>query len=215
MRSEAKKVQDLFFDIMKIAFPDTDLREARNAVIFSGTGAAPTPSPKLSVSSQNKRHKLINEVEGEASPSTKPFPRASVSTDEDTRPHSHMSKSQKDSRLASSSGRAERSQPDDLALPTHPGELVICKKRRNDREKPRPGPVSPPSVGRSTRGPVPGPGQSQPAQRDVKISPQVVNQQGWLQQPAQQTNASGGNVAWATPVKRTRTDTGKRRGNHS
>ncbi|GJX83514.1 ATP-dependent helicase BRM [Tanacetum coccineum] len=35
VRSEAKKVHDLFFDIMKIAFPDTDFREARSALTFS------------------------------------------------------------------------------------------------------------------------------------------------------------------------------------
>ncbi|GJS80896.1 retrotransposon protein, putative, ty1-copia subclass [Tanacetum coccineum] len=36
VRSEAKKVQDLFFGIMKIAFADTDFREAKSALTFSG-----------------------------------------------------------------------------------------------------------------------------------------------------------------------------------
>ncbi|KAK8345654.1 hypothetical protein V6Z12_A07G163400 [Gossypium hirsutum] len=35
VRSEARKVHDLFFDLLKIAFPDTDFREARNALSFS------------------------------------------------------------------------------------------------------------------------------------------------------------------------------------
>ncbi|PIA49288.1 hypothetical protein AQUCO_01300264v1 [Aquilegia coerulea] len=215
VRSEARKVQDLFFDIMKIAFPDTDLREARNAVMFSGTGATSAPSPKLAASSQNKRHKLINEVESEPSLSSKLFSRGSVSADEEMRNHGYMPKLQKESRLASNSGRGERGQTDDIPLPTHPGELVICKKRRNDREKsgvkPRTGPVSPPSLGRSVKGPGHG---TLSAQRDAKVSHQVASQQSWPQQPVQQPNGSGGKLGWATPVKRTRTDTGKRRPNH-
>ncbi|KAL5727317.1 hypothetical protein ACHQM5_000527 [Ranunculus cassubicifolius] len=204
VRSEARKVQDLFFDIMKIAFPDTDLREARNAVTFSGTGGATTPaahSPKLGpVSNPSKRHKIMNEVEPDSSPSPKLF--------EEMRSHSHVPppKFQKDSRL-----RGDKSQVDDMTLPTHPGELVICKKRRNEREKSamkptRAGPVSPPPpsvVGRNVRGSGSG--------------PKTTQQQVWPPQQAaavQQSSGSGGNLGWATPVKRTRTDTGKRRPNH-
>ncbi|GKA71393.1 hypothetical protein Tco_0777532, partial [Tanacetum coccineum] len=68
---------------------------------------------------------------------------------------------------------------------THPGELVICKKKRKDR-----GPVSP--IGRVASGP----GQTRPSQS------QTVGRQG---------NGNGPSIGWANPVKRMRTDAGKRR----
>ncbi|OVA13986.1 SNF2-related [Macleaya cordata] len=223
VRSEAKKVQDLFFDVMKIAFPDTDLREARSTVLFSAAAATSAPSPKQGPVSQSKRHKLINEVEPEPSPPPKLHQRGLVSGDEEVRTRGPISKFQKESRLGSSGGR-ELSQQVEAPLLTHPGELVICKKKRNDRDKsvvkPRTtGPVSPPSVGRVVRGPGPG---SNPVQRDVKISQPASNQHGWAHQPpTQQTDgggggsgSGGGNMGWAKPVKRMRTDTGKRRPSH-
>ncbi|KAF6157703.1 hypothetical protein GIB67_037276 [Kingdonia uniflora] len=206
VRSEARKVQDLFFDIMMVAFPDTDLREVRNTVLFSATGASTSAlSPKPSAAVQNKRHKLLNNVELEQSPS-KQFHRRSTSTDEEVRTRGQMSKFHKESGV---SGR-DQGQPDEV--PLHPGELVTCKKRRNDRDKSvtksRTGPVSPqPTAGRFARSPATGPIT---AQRDPKL-----NQQGWPQQPTNQRVNSGGSgsggLGWATPVKRTRTDSGKRR----
>ncbi|GJX74558.1 AIG1-like protein [Tanacetum coccineum] len=41
--SEANKVHDLFFNVMKIAFLDTDFREARSALTFSGSVASSSP----------------------------------------------------------------------------------------------------------------------------------------------------------------------------
>ncbi|KAK9103673.1 hypothetical protein Sjap_020927 [Stephania japonica] len=203
VRSEVRKVQDLFSDLMKIAFPDTDLRDVRNSISFSSMGATSAPSPKQAAGSQSKRHKVMNDVEPERTPSPKLFSRGSISTDEEVRTRSSMSKLSKESRLASSSGR-EHGQPDEMPLVTHPGELVICKKKRNDRDKSatksRTGPVSPPNVGRSGRGPM---------LRDSEMQ-QPSNQQSWSQQQTQQVNG-GGTLGWATPVKRMRTDTGKRR----
>lgn len=215
VRTEARKVHDLFFDILRIAFPDTDFREARNAVSFSGLGAASASAPALvprqGTVGQNKRHKPINEVEPEPGPSLpKPLPRASLL--DDSRARSHIIP-QKESRQDESLSHSP--------LLTHPGELVICKKKRKDREKSvvktrtgSSGPVgpvsSPPSINRSIRSPGPG---SIPKESRLN---QQSNQQGWAnpnQAAGQQVNG-GGIVGWANPVKRTRTDAGKRRPSH-
>ncbi|CAM8899637.1 unnamed protein product [Rhodiola kirilowii] len=198
VRTEARKVHDLFFDILKIAFPDTDFRDAKNAISFSGQGAASTStaSARMLPSSQSKRHKLINEVEPDRNGLSMLGSRISVPIVEETRTKSQMTL--KESRLAV--------QQDETKLLTHPGELVICKKKRKDREKmlmkPRSGPVSPPPIRSPTMG----------SARDVRSS----QQQSWSNQSAQQSNGSvsGGNVGWANPVKRMRTDTGKRRPSH-
>ncbi|KAK6918359.1 Glutamine-Leucine-Glutamine, QLQ [Dillenia turbinata] len=210
VRNEARKVQDLFFDIMKVAFPDTDFRDARNAVTFSSTlaGSSSAPSPRQLVAGQTKRHRLINEVEHDPSPPPKPLTRGSASG-EDSRTRSHML--QKESRLICSS--RDQGPQDESPLLTHPGELVICKKKRKDREKSvvkagtgSSGPVSP-SIGRIMKSPGSG---SIP--KDAKISQQ------WSNQSPQGTSNSGGmgtgSVGWANPVKRMRTDAGKRRPSH-
>lgn len=222
VRVEARKVHELFFNILKIAFPDTDFREARNAISFSGPVSTPAsaPSPRQAAVGQGKRHKPINEVEPDPSPPQKQLLRgaaaaaaAAAAASEDTRAKSHIS--QKESRLGSSSSRDQ----DDSPLLTHPGDLVISKKKRKDREKsaakPRSGssgPVSPPSMGRSIRSPGPG-----SMQKDGRSTQQATHQQAWASQPAQQANGGsggGGTVGWANPVKRMRTDAGKRRPSH-
>ena len=220
MRVEARKVHELFFDILKIAFPDTDFREARNALSFPGLGPVPapasTPSPRPAAAGQGKRHKQINEVEPDPPPPPKQQPvRGPAAVTEDTRAKTLIS--QKESRLGSCSSSRDQ---DESPLPTHPGDLVISKKKRKDREKsatakPRSGssgPVSPPSMGRSIRSPGPG-----SIQKDGRSS----TQQAWASQSAaQQANngggggGGGGGVGWANPVKRMRTDTGKRRPSH-
>ncbi|XP_030965635.1 ATP-dependent helicase BRM isoform X2 [Quercus lobata] len=216
VRSEARKVHDLFFDILKNTFPDSDFREARNALSFSGpftTTAA--PSPRQPAVGPSKRHKLVNEVEPDPGPPQKPPQRGLVSSGDETRIRSHMS--QKESRVGSGIGSSrEQSQQEDSPLLTHPGELVICKKKRKDREKsavkPRTGPagpVSPPSMGRSMRSPGSG---SVP--KDTRQTQQSTHPQGWANQPAQPANGDGGSVGWANPVKRLRTDSGKRRPSH-
>ncbi|XP_057462987.1 LOW QUALITY PROTEIN: ATP-dependent helicase BRM-like [Actinidia eriantha] len=204
VRSEARKVHDLFFDILKIAFSDTDFREARNALSFASSVATSTPAPSVRqpVAGQSKRHKPINEVELDPSPPQKP---RSVPSGEDTRlTRSHMPPNE--SRIVNS-----KEQQDDLRFLTHPGELVVCKRKRNDREKSalKPGngsagPGSPRSVGRSTRSPGQG-----PIPKETRSSQRFA-----LQQPPQQVNSGNGIVGWANPVKRLRTDAGKRRPSH-
>ncbi|CAN4109006.1 unnamed protein product [Withania somnifera] len=198
VRSEARRVHDLFFDILKLEFPETDFREARNSISFSGPAASTTPgvSSRLMPVGQNKRHKLMTEMEPDSSPLLKPQTRGALHAGEDAKAKNHVA--QRETRFGSSSSR-EISQQEDSRPFTHPGELVICKKKRKDREKlglkpgsSSVGPVSPPGVSRSIR-------------------------RGRLnQQTPQQLNGSGSSssVGWANPVKRLRSDSARRRQSH-
>ncbi|XP_071741486.1 ATP-dependent helicase BRM-like [Rutidosis leptorrhynchoides] len=186
VRSEARKVHDLFFDIMKIAFPDADFREAKSALTFSGS--VPPSSPRgLPTVGQPKRSKQVIDPEPEPSRLPRPLSRGSIPT--------------KETRFGNSGprgGAAAHAEEEPRPF-THPGELVICKKKRKDREKSgavRPGngsagPVSP--IGRGIKSP----GQTRPGQS------QTVGQQG--------SGSGGASIGWANPVKRMRTDAGKRR----
>ncbi|KAB1214347.1 ATP-dependent helicase BRM [Morella rubra] len=217
VRSEARKVHDLFFDISKNSFPDMDFREVRNALSFSGTfPTTAAPSPRQAAVGPSKRHKLVNEVEPDTGPPQKPLQRGGlVSGGEDSRIRGHVP--QKESRIGSGIGSSrEQCQQEDSPLLTHPGELVICKKKRKDREKsvvkPRigsVGPVSPSSMGRGLRSPGPG---SVP--KDTRLTQPMTHPQGWANQPTPPANGDGGSVGWANPVKRLRTDSGKRRPSH-
>ncbi|XP_043805233.1 ATP-dependent helicase BRM isoform X3 [Manihot esculenta] len=210
VRSEARKVHDLFFDILKIAFPDTDFREARNALSFSSTSSA--PSPRQTTLGQGKRHRAINEVEPDNGTNLKQIQRGSIHTGDDTRVKVQLPKE-----IRHGSSR-EQGHPGDS--PLHPGELVICKKKRKDRDKSMvksragsSGPVSPPSMGRNITSPVPG-----SVSKDMRIAKQNSPQQRWANQPQLPNNGGisggSGNVGWANPVKRLRTDAGKRRPSH-
>ncbi|KAH0768139.1 hypothetical protein KY290_004063 [Solanum tuberosum] len=207
VRSEARKVHDLFFDILKIEFPETDFREARNSISFAGPAASTTPgaSSRLMPVGQNKRHKLINEMEPDSSPLLKPQTRGTLHAGEDAKAKSHVA--QRETRFGGSS--RELSQQDDSRPFTHPGELVICKKKRKDREKlglkpgsSSAGPVSPPGVSRSIRSP----GSLPTAKEGGRLN----------QQTPQQLNGSGSSssVGWANPVKRLRSDSARRRQSH-
>ncbi|KAK8565798.1 hypothetical protein V6N12_059350 [Hibiscus sabdariffa] len=159
VRSEARKVHDLFFDLLKIAFPDTDFREARNAFASSGPASTSASGPSARQVAVSKRQKSINEAESDSSLTQKTLHRGSTHAGEETRVKVHMP--QKESRLGKGINiTKEQCQHNDDSLLTHPGELVICKKKRKDREKsavkPRSGsigPVSPPSIGRNIRSP--------------------------------------------------------------
>ncbi|XP_020261440.1 ATP-dependent helicase BRM isoform X2 [Asparagus officinalis] len=179
VKHEARKFHDIFFDIMKIAFPDTDLRDSRNSFTFPTCGGSPSVA---ATTNQSKRQRTI--IDLEPSPATaKPNTRASATPDEEERiTRTHASKLNNESPLA------------------HPGDLVICKKRRQDR---RVGPASPSSQGRAS-----------PLSRGT--GQQTTR---WAQQ--QGSGGAGGlspgvkaEAQWAKPVKRMRTDTGKRRHGH-
>ncbi|XP_061360032.1 ATP-dependent helicase BRM [Gastrolobium bilobum] len=217
VRSEAKKVHDLFFEILKTAFRDMDFREAKSALPFSSqTSAKNVASPRQGTVCPSKRQRVVNDVETDPCLSQKPLQRGSASNSENARIKGHLP--QKESRTGSGSGSArEQLQQDNPSLPTHPGELVVCKKRRNDREKTlvkartgSAGPVSPPSIGPVIRSP-----RSGSTPKDARVAQQTPPPaQGWVGQPSQQPNGSGGSVGWAKHVKRHRTDSGKRRPSH-
>ncbi|CAJ1820007.1 unnamed protein product [Sphenostylis stenocarpa] len=201
VRSEARKVHDLFFDILKIAFPDTDFGEARSTLSFSSQiPAGSAASPRQVTVCPSKRQRVTNDVETDPIPSQKLPQRGAASNGERTRLKGHL----KDSRTGSGSSSArEQLQQENPPMLTHPGQLVVCKKKRNDREKSlgkgrtgSAGPVSPPGAIRS-----PGSGSTP---KDAR----------WGSQPSQHSNGSGGSVGWANPVKRLRTDSGKRRPSH-
>ncbi|KAK8654521.1 hypothetical protein V6N13_128484 [Hibiscus sabdariffa] len=211
VRSEAKKVHDLFFDLLKIAFPDTDFREARNSLSFYSPVSTSTSGPSSRHVAVGKRQKPINEVESDSGLTQKSLQRGSTHAGgEDTRIRVHMP--QKESRLGSGSGiNREQYQQNDSLL-THPGELVTCKKKRKDREKssvkPRTGsvgPVSPPGIVRNIRSPTSG---------SVSKDSRLTQHQVWPNQPAHPSNGGVGSIGWANPVKKLRTDAGKRRPSH-
>lgn len=217
MRTEARKVHDLFFDILKLAFPDMDFREARSAISFSAQVAASNSTPPSRQIHAGKRQKPVNDMGTDPSPHQKSLSRGPVLAGEDARPRSHMPR---ETRFGSnSSNNREVVQQEDSQPFTHPGELVICKKKRKDREKSGVksvsgpgGPVSPVGVGRSTRNPGSG-----STSRETRSSQQTSQQQ-VLANPAQQAtgggSGGGGPLGWANPVKRLRTDSGKRRPSH-
>lgn len=200
VRSEARKVHDLFFDILKIAFPDTDFGEARGSLSFSSqipANTAAAASPRQVTVGQSKRLRMTNDAETDPCPPQKPPQSGSA---ENARFKGHMP--QKDSRTGSNSGSV-REQPQ-LDNSPHPGQLVVCKKKRNKSlgkgRSGSAGPVSPPSAMRSPAG-------SGSTPKDARLA-----QQGRGSQPSSQH--SNGSVAWANPVKRLRTDSGKRRPGH-
>jgi SWI/SNF-related matrix-associated actin-dependent regulator of chromatin subfamily A protein 2/4 len=136
---------------------------------------------------------------------------------------------QKETRVGSGSGSSREQYHQDDS-PLHPGELVICKKKRKDRDKSAvrsrtgsSGPVSPPSMGRNITSPVlnsiPKDARLNTSPvlnsipKDARLSQQNTHQQGWVNQP-QPPNGGAGSVGWANPVKRLRTDAGKRRPSH-
>ncbi|KAL8268519.1 hypothetical protein R6Q59_002317 [Mikania micrantha] len=175
VRTEARKLHDLFFDIMKIAFPNTDFREARSSLTFSSALASSSPRG-LPPIGQTKRPKQMNDPEPEPSLPPRPLSRGSISA--------------RETRFGNTSTQ--------FAGPAHPGELVICKKKRKDREKStmvRPGNGSAGS-GSSIGHGIRSPGQTRSNQN------QTTGQQG---------NGIGASFGWANPVKKMRTDAGKRR----
>ncbi|XP_047337449.1 ATP-dependent helicase BRM-like [Impatiens glandulifera] len=193
VKSEGKKVHQLFFEILKIAFPDDDFQEARNTFLCSGpfvaTSAQGSSSSKQTVGIQIKQQIPITDNNPESDPDLPaPTPFQKPLT--------------RHSRLNSSSSSSKRDQnqqqQDDPRLFAHPGELVICKKKRKSAVKVG----NPGSLGQTT--PI-------PIQRETRSN--QLQQQGWLGQQ-QASDSGGGSVGWANPVKRMRTDSGRRRPSH-
>lgn len=208
VRTEARKVHDLFFDILKTTLSDIDFVEAKSALSFtSQISANAGASSKQVTVFPSKRKRGKNDMETDPTPTQKPLQRGSTSNSESGRIKVQLP--QKASRTGSGSGSArEQLQQDSPSLLTHPGDLVVCKKKRNERGDKSSvknrirsaGPVSPPKTVVHTvlaeRSPTPGSGSTPRAGH------------------AHTSNGSGGSVGWANPVKRMRTDSGKRRPSH-
>ncbi|KAJ6803427.1 ATP-dependent helicase BRM-like [Iris pallida] len=221
VRDETGKLEDLFFNIMKIAFPDIQFRESKDTLTFSGPGgpAGTVQSLKQVTVMQGKRHSQINKMEADLRPS-KSMPRGT--DDEEGRPRGYASKPGKEASFSTpSAGGREQGKPESGSLLAHPGDLVTCKKKRKDREKQRAGttspssnlvrigPLSPPPVAQVAYVPQSGPGHSGKAacQKDARpLQHSSI--------PARTGGSSVPEIKWAKPVKRTRTDTGKRRPSH-
>lgn len=196
MRSEARKVHDLFFDLLGVAFSDTDFRDARNALSFT----APIPAPAAGPSSrqnqpagQSRRQKSVKDVDSDSGPYQKPQTRGPI----------HNVESSKARSLVPPRGGRELSQQEDARPFTHPLDLVICKKKRKDREKSGAkagGPLSPTGMGRGIKSPGSISGGKEGG----------TGQHSWGALSPQQGNNSGGSVGWANPVKRLRTDARRR-----
>lgn len=187
-------------------FPETDFLEARGVVSFSGHVASTSATPSGQIlAGQGKRSKQTIEVDPDLSHRQKPSSRVPHSN-EDTRIRTHTPHRE------TGFGNSNRvlDQQEDSSLFAHPGELVICKKKRKDREKSAVKSGSPVSVGRNNRS-----SGSGSLSNDTRLIQQTSLQQGRANQPPQQANGSSiGGSGWANPVKRTRTDTGKRRASH-
>ncbi|KAL8119055.1 hypothetical protein AgCh_016530 [Apium graveolens] len=213
VRTEARKVHGLFFDILKMIFPEMDFLEARGAVSFSGHVASTSVPPSRQIlAGQGKRTKQCNEVVPDLSPKQKSLSRVPRSNEE------IQVRSQalhRETRFGNSN--RELGQQEDSSLLAHPGELIKCKKKRKDREmsavKPghgSAGPASPVSVGGNIRSPGSG-----SLSKDTRLIQWTSQQQGKSNQHPQQTNgSSSGGIVWANPVKKMRTDAGKRRPSH-
>ncbi|CAL9104968.1 unnamed protein product [Musa acuminata var. zebrina] len=235
VRSEAEKLRDLFFHIMKIAFPDSDFREAKNAVTFSSPGGSVTMQPqKLPSSSKTKQQGPTNKLET-VTVRDKVVPHRATPMGGEERTKSSSSKHQKESR--SVSGSLKEQAPECSQFLTHPGDLVICKKKRKERDKSavkqrtgsaspsnpgRMGPLSPPSTGRVASAPSPTMNRSSSLSfgKDSRHARQAKHPSVWPHREMQQLGDGDGgrhgigDVQWAKPVKRMRTDTGKRRLSH-
>ncbi|KAI4372339.1 hypothetical protein MLD38_010581 [Melastoma candidum] len=212
VRSEARKVHNLFFDILRIAFPDTDFEESRSALSFTGPLSTSTSSqsPKPLTTGQGKRGKPMKEVDIDTQP-RKMMRQTPPMNQETTR--IRVSLNQKDSGSASGSRNSiEASQRDESPLLAHPGELFICKKKRMDREKvptkPRSGssPISPAGTSRG----IASLGMASMS-KDLRSATPGIHRQGWISQSGQAGNSVGGDASWANPVKRLRTDSARRR----
>ncbi|XP_020575040.1 ATP-dependent helicase BRM-like [Phalaenopsis equestris] len=168
---EARKLHDIFFHIMKIAFPDSDFKEVKMALTFSSPAQGRTlakQSSKPCIINQSKLQKMVRE-DGGLSP--------------------HRSATRTPIFKSNS-------------LLTHPGDLVICKKKRKDRER---------SSLRPKMGPV---RTSLPIEKDYARPTQRKVDRAFY---AEQLGGRGSDASsmeelrWAWPVKRMRSDAGRRR----
>lgn len=187
---------------MKIAFPDKDFREAKMALTFSSTGQGGKAAKQSMRACSINHSKLQNMVREDGEPS--PVKPASRTPNFKSNPL----RFEKDTRPRSTGSSLEQSVVDSpllVPLLTHPGDLVICKKKRKDRDKTSARPKM------SSLSPV---NPSQALSPVMKDFGRVFLAAG-LQRGGGGVGASSmEELRWARPVKRVRTDTGRRRPIH-
>ncbi|CAA6662603.1 unnamed protein product [Spirodela intermedia] len=267
VKSEARKLQELFFEIMKMAFPDADLREARNTATFLGPGGGPllSPSPRPSAAAasainQSKRHKLLDDIESSDLGTPRAAFRGAGPSEEEQRRRAPAGKSHsKETRPSGggggsgSSSRGGGSLHHWIALPSWLTQVTWSSTRRRGKT----GRSQPPSCRRaallqhrrrrrqrhgwgrrlcSARVGEAQHGLPHRGVRNAKIllhkdaapthpgGQQPVQSSSWPHQKGPPPVASGGGggpvaaaaqeAQWAKPVKKMRTDTGKRRPSH-
>lgn len=220
VKAEARRLQSYFFQRMVHSFPDVDFSsvKTRSLVALGQTANSSTSSPKQQPNQSRLLKPQDDAILASDSVPAKHLPRTFNAVDDDVREKAtqkeNISKMQKEARVmfGDRSQIRERCRGDEVDKVTHPGDLVICKKKRKDRDK-----ViakarmvnSAPDICQGARG---------LSQKDILISGQARQVQGWPQfASAERTGTSGldteKDVAqWARPVKRLRTD--KRRPSH-
>ncbi|KAH0470770.1 hypothetical protein IEQ34_000493 [Dendrobium chrysotoxum] len=225
---EARKLQDIFFHIMKIAFPDKDFREAKMALTFSSPGQGGTAAKQSMRACSINHNKLQNMVREDGDPS--PIKPASRTPNFKSNPLPHEGRVrvnplrlEKDTRPSTGSSLEQSVVDSPLlgSLLTHPGDLVICKKKRKDRDKssvrPKMSSLSPVNPSRALLPVGTNQGFRSPVMKDfVRPTQQMAGRvfSAALQRGGEVGASSMEELQWARPVKRMRTDTGRRRPIH-
>ena len=216
VRVEAETLHNLFFNIMKIAFPDSDFQEVKESMSFANPSGGANSSAALSAKHSGPGHKqrrsTTTEAERHGSASGKHSQHASAGeAPSRVKPERHSGPGSRDPNVDAVAG-----------LLLHPSDLFITKKKRQGRLRTSigspsssgRGPLSPTNPGRM--GPVvPSPrGARTPFQRDPHQSQQSMP--GWGAHSDRGGSSSPGiaDIHWAKPAKRQRTDSGKRRPSH-
>jgi SWI/SNF-related matrix-associated actin-dependent regulator of chromatin subfamily A protein 2/4 len=212
VRVEAETLHNLFFNIMKIAFPDSDFQEVKDSMSFANPGGGVNSSAALSAKHSGPGHKqrrsTATDAEQHGSGSGKHSQHTSVGeAPSRVKPERHSGPGSRDPNLGTA------------GLLPHPGDLFIVKKKRQERMRGSigspsssgRGPLSPPSnPGRM--GPSPSPrGARTPFQRDPHPSQQGMPGWGAHSDRGGSSSPGIGDIHWAKPAKRQRTDSGKRR----
>ncbi|AQK67811.1 ATP-dependent helicase BRM-like [Zea mays] len=235
VRIEAETLHNLFFNIMKIAFPDSDFMEAKNAMSFSnpGSGAAAAPSSSKHAAPSLKRSRAsasASASEAEQQHGSGHSSRHNQPSEAVPPSRSHSSRSERDPRHG---GSRDQHLQDGAAGLLHPSDMFIVKKKRQERARSGigspsssgrgAGPLSPANPGRP--GPAPSPrGARTPFQRDPPPHPSQQSMHsagsGWGSGGAHSDHQAGasssapgiGDIQWAKPAKRLRTDRAGRGG---
>lgn len=221
VKPDARRYQAIFFQRMALAFPDVDFSFVKTRSLVS-LGQSSTPSAS-SPKQQLNPSRLLKSQDGLSLASDSGSgkylaPRNSSAVSEEMREKAtlkeNISKMPKETRVmfADRAQDRERGKGDEVDEVTHPGDFVICKKKRKDRDKVvvKPRMVNQaPDITQAVRG-LP--------QKDILLPGHARQAQGWPQFVSTEKNGTSGldteDVQWAKPVKRLRTDTGKRRPSH-